>query len=545
MPRRTIADIAADLLAAKGPQPLDVVVAHVVAEGGTKAKHPKQAVLKAIEYARQVTRIPGDRYASMDALRQGRVFTHRVTEEELATERLVTAADLRVLSLPLHEVIPSNRGELSIIVERGQIGARPLTGPSGWLADLEPGDVVAVRYDGRTLDISPVEEVTPEPFVDRRLNSAIGEGLEAERAWGWDGAEPPNMPLAFQVHGILADDATAFTRPGLPLSERFPDFEVHGNLVGYPGTDWSELDWWDALDEDDDEYDEEDLDVAARYRLTGAAADALRDLVFHVDALELGGPLPDEVQARRLAEELAQVAEPFRSWCQLEGDPASVIRLGLLLTEHPDSWIRGVAWSVVATNWEELGDHGAAEEAIAKAVLANPSDDTTQLIAARYAGDRGDAAAAMAHLRAAGVAANDPEMQRLRPFAEPPASTVGRNAPCPCGSGKKHKQCCLRNAQHPLAARSPWLWQKLASWAREPRQREATLTVAQFLEPDDPMAAVRRALHDPITIDLALWDFELIPEFIGNRGGALPADELELLNTWVIEPIRVVEVIEV
>jgi hypothetical protein len=24
-----------------------------------------------------------------------------------------------------------------------------------------------------------------------------------------------------------------------------------------------------------------------------------------------------------------------------------------------------------------------------------------------------------------------------------PESKVGRNSPCPCGSGKKHKQCCL------------------------------------------------------------------------------------------------------
>lgn len=25
-------------------------------------------------------------------------------------------------------------------------------------------------------------------------------------------------------------------------------------------------------------------------------------------------------------------------------------------------------------------------------------------------------------------------------------SAVGRNAPCPCGSGKKHKNCCLNAA---------------------------------------------------------------------------------------------------
>ena len=28
-------------------------------------------------------------------------------------------------------------------------------------------------------------------------------------------------------------------------------------------------------------------------------------------------------------------------------------------------------------------------------------------------------------------------------FTEPPSITVGRNEPCPCGSGKKYKKCCL------------------------------------------------------------------------------------------------------
>jgi uncharacterized protein YecA (UPF0149 family) len=26
-----------------------------------------------------------------------------------------------------------------------------------------------------------------------------------------------------------------------------------------------------------------------------------------------------------------------------------------------------------------------------------------------------------------------------------PSPTVGRNDPCPCGSGKKYKKCCGRN----------------------------------------------------------------------------------------------------
>jgi uncharacterized protein YecA (UPF0149 family) len=41
------------------------------------------------------------------------------------------------------------------------------------------------------------------------------------------------------------------------------------------------------------------------------------------------------------------------------------------------------------------------------------------------------------------------EFSRYRPMAIPPTpkqairKRVGRNDPCPCGSGKKFKQCCL------------------------------------------------------------------------------------------------------
>ena len=34
------------------------------------------------------------------------------------------------------------------------------------------------------------------------------------------------------------------------------------------------------------------------------------------------------------------------------------------------------------------------------------------------------------------------------------AGKIGRNDPCPCGSGKKYKQCCERKAQ----ALSPTAW---------------------------------------------------------------------------------------
>lgn len=45
---------------------------------------------------------------------------------------------------------------------------------------------------------------------------------------------------------------------------------------------------------------------------------------------------------------------------------------------------------------------------------------------------------------------SEQERQFMREMAIPPSSKqerlgrVGRNDPCPCGSGKKFKKCCLR-----------------------------------------------------------------------------------------------------
>ena len=34
---------------------------------------------------------------------------------------------------------------------------------------------------------------------------------------------------------------------------------------------------------------------------------------------------------------------------------------------------------------------------------------------------------------------------------------ISRNAPCPCGSGKKYKQCCLQHLEEPRKVNEPWM----------------------------------------------------------------------------------------
>ena len=55
----------------------------------------------------------------------------------------------------------------------------------------------------------------------------------------------------------------------------------------------------------------------------------------------------------------------------------------------------------------------------------------------RHAGQRNRTAAAGRHRRHRGRAEDRADPQ--------PREKVGRNEPCPCGSGKKYKNCCMRN----------------------------------------------------------------------------------------------------
>jgi hypothetical protein len=165
-------------------------------------------------------------------------------------------------------------------------------------------------------------------------------------------------------------------------------------------------------------------------------------------------------------------------------------------------------------------------------------------MAARYADDRGDARLAVDLLRRAGVAHDDPQLSRLRPFAEPPAGGPSRNAPCPCGSGRKYKMCCLSKATHPLAHRSRWLFSKVAQWVNEPAQRIELLPYALRIY-GGSAEAIRESMIEGIVHGLALFEGGLLHEFLSRRGELLPSDEFALAWSWLDSPVRCYDVVDV
>ena len=52
---------------------------------------------------------------------------------------------------------------------------------------------------------------------------------------------------------------------------------------------------------------------------------------------------------------------------------------------------------------------------------------------------------AVASVRQAGLKDVGKSAEKRQPVVKKSFEKIGRNDPCPCGSGKKYKQCCGRN----------------------------------------------------------------------------------------------------
>ncbi len=139
---------------------------------------------------------------------------------------------------------------------------------------------------------------------------------------------------------------------------------------------------------------------------------------------------------------------------------------------------------------------------------------------------------------------------------------VGRNDPCPCGSGKKYKKCCL-------------LKQSAAPAASRPSGPDSRLQerLHAYLEHSLPKSEVYRAMREyfgqrldadegtlefapealdaewPAFMEWFLYDFRLsggqtpIARFLAERGHSLPPDERAILAEWQEAAVGLQEVV--
>jgi hypothetical protein len=577
-----LATAVESVLALNGPMTVEALADTLAERGFSLGADPADQLLeKVLEADDSVcTPLPDDRWCHLPTLLSGRTFTHRVTDVELAYDVLGVAPDLEPMLMlsdhpayggladgtPVRIVLPGfpseedDRPIPSDALDSDSLLLRP-----GALAGLgvTAGDLVGLRFATSGLELVRTGQSVPaETIAD--LGRRADAILQAS----------PEHPQYIEgvAYGLLADVPTAFVDPLPPLQELLATWELptSGDLVGVPGFDFAE---WRVhrrlavLRQRHDLSEDEALAVAAISRLHESVSEimdayaTLEDsgdttlLESVLEEIPTAGPEPrdphDKLSGRTVAATLPFLAEPAVAQAVLEEtawrDEAGAAALGLLvetLEPQADRIARPALRWLRARAHEELGDALAAEHELRHAERLDPSWPPTVVDLARYANDRGDAAAGLALLGRVDEDAAPSLRAVLEQHRPLPVRTMPRNDPCWCGSGRKFKHCHLHRVEQPsLSERAGWLYHKAVLYVFAASWRELVddLTALRVEHAESDRQA-DELMTDGHVVDVTLFEGGALDDFVRDRGALLPADELLLAEQWLLTERSVFEV---
>lgn len=488
------------------------------------------------------------RFATLDdeywldiiAMCDGRVFTHVLSADEIAAGIVAIQPDLDLPLLPFATTVPFAGGDDGTIVFDDEdadlsdalavaVAAGGLRGPDGWLANHHAGDTVAFGLrDGRV-----------------RLHTATagdGDGTVAALATAYRelvGEHDACTDLiALQIQ-LLVDVPAALSDPLPPIGDLVAGagLEIRGDWVGPAGGTW--------MTPPERMAAERDAFNAEVFGFSDCCREALRLSEAAFQGFD------EEATPDAIVEALAhgQVAEAFAAGYLSRGaDPEEARDLigfvDHLLKECRRANLAGVHY-LEAVVCDSVGRTVEAEEAARAALRDDPERASAHEIIAEYLDVRGDATGALRHLIRAGATEDDQHVARLAIIAAAAENTkVGRNDPCPCGSGKKFKVCCIDDPQLPEDVRFAWLYAKASVYAMGAARRGAVTHLASHTvhAAGAGESASERASQDVRLADLAIFEDGLLEDFLAERGALLPAAEADAAEDWLDVPIGVYEV---
>lgn len=566
--------VAADLLAEAGPLEMERLV-DLLAETGVldrllEAGYEGDELVDTVDDiligSDEFLQSVDGRIAHADTLLDGLVLTHRVSQGELDRAVLDMTPDLDIIDWDgrdgmafatggrVRREFPSDEDPaLAVADDNGS-----LFGPPGWLDGIGAGDLVALTRTGETIGL----QVIDGPPVESNLSSspaALALAAAFERQIAGDdtvGAEP-----GWTLTDALVHDPSLFRVPGPPLRDLVDaiGLELKGAWMGRADAEWDPPFARRRRMALEQLYDRYQFDTCCIEAFELVRSGWSEVLVGHE-------PEPEQMAggkgARAVAKALAHGAVA----------PALAEEIFGLLTEGSDrldAFARTVAaaapgtasgsalW-LQATNALHQGRNLDAERGFGAAVRADPDLAGCYLELARFASDRGDAARALSLYAKAGTAPDDPDVRFLRTLV-PDWSGIGRNEPCPCGSGRKFKQCHLGRgaAPLPIEQRAAWLANKVNGLVLSPQHRTKVVGLASTalealgsdeLDELDEFGFVQRLrdlIGDPFLVSVATGEGGGLEAFIEQRGELLPPDELALAEAWAHQHRRLWEVTSV
>jgi SEC-C motif len=472
--------------------------------------------------------------ALTSTLLDGAVFTHRLSASELERGVIDATPDLSALDLGVPDglALPG-----AGIMER----CYPFNGephlddngsfvfPAGFLKWYAPSELAGLRRVDSTVSL----EVIAEPGPGEAEKTALQAAFKERYIEGY-GTEPDDLVL-----DALCHDPSLFRSPVLPVGELLESIglEQREGWFGPQGEGWdtpgahhmesvfeSLIESWGLDDCCQLEFGV--VLLAWREHMSGDASFDRADLRLVAKALAHGSVGP--AFAEFVLQNFVSGSEPLAAFA------ADIARA--------PGKLAAPAQFLQALEAERDGNAVAAEGLLRASILADPDYGPALEELAWYEADRGEAQKAVSLLRRSGRSDNDAELSYLASRLSSSAFTAARNDPCPCGSGRKFKSCCINGAQVTLEDRAGWLYHKAVIYSARPRRRGGIEDLFELANLDQDPDAGRHLL--PILVDMAVFDLGGLESFIGERGALLPADELGLAQTWLGTPLVLWEVVD-
>jgi hypothetical protein len=500
------------------------------------------------------------------ALLEGTRWTVAVDAENAREDFVRLDVDLAILTwwLLADEVslVDDEGNELGVLevdgIDVDGVDTDVVFGPTGWLESLA-GGLASVEVTGGALRWSACSD---EPSATTRQVDAIRAGFElAAKTESYTDViadEPVELTFAMgeavTMESLVADRG-AFVDDQPPRYDALLEaagLERRGPFVAAADFDWESLSTWQGRNRSRWEFNLDDEEAAYLAMLGGASG-----VVLAGEPDALGDDAEQRAAGAALLasilEQHEDVAVAFWASQSARITADEILRFADALVDALGVVTSGVAW----LRSRCLDAIGRVPEAIAALdEIVSDTDNPLALIeAAGFAADRGDAPAARRLLERAGalehLAEHDGEfthaspdldlLAEVLPFAQRPKAAVGRNDPCPCGSGRKYKACHLGKEQHPIDVRAGWLYGKAVRHLR----RTDPLSAAEIGREMARLAGwdtEQELINSLPAADLALHEGGAFAEFLAARSDLLPADEALLAAQWTLVDRGVFEV---
>jgi hypothetical protein len=518
---------------AEGPIEPSILVRRLEAAAIELGPRPDERLVELLDTGRTLELADG-RLVDVAALAEGREFSHDLSTPEIDAGEVAVDPDLVVVHdvVPAGVALPDDGGWVFGFDDEGRV---LLKGPPGWLASASEGDRLTARIERARVSF----DVSSDPI-------AVGdEAVEALRGTydrlGRGDDEIVPVDLTELWWEAAATSPAAFDGPQAPLGRMLSAaaLELRDSNVAPAGYPWHE---WELAQEVEQIVRRWRLDEAGREAFLMATAIFERFATGTLDDLgHEDGEEGEEVDLHQVFNAAAAMLSYERVAPAFVGevlggaadeDALAASFCDAVLAEVSGPTRAGPLW-VKSISAERAGRTLDAETLVHQALAADRDFVPALTDAAWYAADRGDARQAASLLARAGDDADGDDLEMFQRFARTPPAVVGRNDPCPCGSGRKYKFCHQGRGTLPLAERYQFLYFKGLCYLRRPSRMPAMLEIAFALAGDDAgPAGVGQALGSAFTVDLALFEGGIWGEFLRDRAVLLPGDEVLLAQQW-------------